>query len=307
MRTSLLVGAALAALASCGDDTGPSADDRLSDAIVFVSDRDGYPQLYRVSLDGSRISYLPQDGTLSPLFPDVSPDGTAIVFYDQYSRVKVQSVDNADSVIVSPAGLLCAYPAWSPDGTRIAMDCRASPGSDVDLYIVNRDGSDFRPLVASPGDDQTPAWSPDGRRIAYASTRDGNFELYVRDLETGRDSNLTGTPEGDESMPAWSPDGRLIAFNSKSGLLEHRSLDLLDVESGSLRRLLDRLQDSYSVDWSADGRFLAIDRDHVPGGIHIAKVDVATGAITPITETGEASDRAPTIAPASGWQWAAGR
>lgn len=301
MRTPLLMGAALAALAGCGDATGPSSAARLTDAIVFVSDRDGYDQLYRMDLQGSAVTYLPQDGTLLPAFPDVSPDGRAIVFFDQFSRVKVQSVDASDSVIVSEAGLLCGFPAWSPNATRIAMQCRAAPGEQVDIYLVNRDGSGFRALVSSPEDDLTPTWSPDGGRIAYSSPRDGNLDLYVRDLATGSDSNLTRTPGVDETFPEWSPDGRLIAFHARSGLLEPRSIDLLELSTGEVRRLVDRLQDSYYPNWSPDSRSLIFARNQLPDPLQIVKVDVMTGAIAEILPMDDALDRYPAYAPASGW------
>lgn len=251
--------------------------------------------------DGTDVTYLPQDGAVLPGFPDISPDGREIVFYDQYSRVKVQAVDNSDSIVVSPPEFICAFPAWAPDGGRIAMHCRAASGSDRNIYVVDRDGSGFGPLVTSPGSDQTPSWSPDGRRIAYASTRDGNLELYVRDLETGQDSNITNTPTVDEDLPVWSPDGASIAFNSKSELLEHRSLDLLDVESGMVRRLLDRLQDSYFADWSPDSRYLTFGRSQLPDVSQIVKVDVQSGAITAILPVDDAVDGEPAYAPARGW------
>jgi Tol biopolymer transport system component len=223
------------------------------------------------------------------------------VFYDQYSRVKVQAVDNSDSAIVSPPDLLCSYPAWSPDGERIAMSCRASPASDVDIYLVNRGGAGFEPLVTSVGADWTPTWSPDGIRIAYSSTRDGNSEVYVRDLATGRDTNLTGTPEADEELPVWSPDGRYIAFNSRSSILENRSIDLLEMATGSVRRLVDRLQASYFPDWSPDSQYLAFAQNQLPDILRIVKVNASTGTIIPIMPSDDAMDRDPTYAPASGW------
>jgi Tol biopolymer transport system component len=254
-----------------------------------------------MALDGTGISYLPQDGSLMPLSPDVSPDGREIVFYDQYGRVKVQAVDNSDSLVVSPPGFQCAFPAWSPDGGRIAMQCPSASGSDRDIYVVDRDGSGFGPLVTSPGSDNFPTWSPDGRRIAYSSTRDGNPEIYLRDLETGRDSNLTGTPDVQEELPVWSPDGRYIAFNSRSGILENRSIELLEVRTGLVRRLVDRLQASYFPDWSPDGKHLAFAQNQLPDILQIVKVNASTGTITAIMPADDAVDRDPTYAPASGW------
>ena len=58
-----------------------------------------------------------------------------------------------------------------------------------------------------------PSWSPDGRTFAFSSNRDGNFEIYVRRVESGQDVNVTNRPM-DDVQPTISPDGTSIAFVS---------------------------------------------------------------------------------------------
>jgi Tol biopolymer transport system component len=65
--------------------------------------------------------------------------------------------------------------------------------------------------------DALPAWSPDGERIAFATDRDGNWELYVMEADGAAQRRLTNTQE-DESSPAWST-GEIYVMNSDaSGL-----------------------------------------------------------------------------------------
>ncbi|CAG0932774.1 Tol-Pal system protein TolB [Thermoflexales bacterium] len=56
-----------------------------------------------------------------------------------------------------------------------------------------------------------PAVSPDGRRVAYASERDGNWDIYVLDLNTKVETRLTDDPQPDMA-PSWSPDGTRLAY-----------------------------------------------------------------------------------------------
>src|SRR5215467_12680644 len=86
-------------------------------------------------------------------------------------------------------------PQISPDGKRIVY-VRQSADISADrrvsnLWIVNFDGSEHRPLTTGMYGDSSPRWSPDGTRIAYVSDRDGKSQLYVRWMDTGQTAKLT--------------------------------------------------------------------------------------------------------------------
>ena len=59
-------------------------------------------------------------------------------------------------------------------------------------------------------------WSPDGQWIAFVSTRKGNSDIYVVNIEYGWQLPVTDDP-ADDIAPCWSPDGTQIVFLSQRG------------------------------------------------------------------------------------------
>lgn len=110
-------------------------------------------------------------------------------------------------------------------------------------------------LTGGPADDRDPAWSPDGRQVAFASNRDGNWELYVLDTRSGEVTRLTYTL-GFEGAPSWSPDGQWLVYE---GYAED-NLDIyitrLDGTQGPIRLTYDPAPD-FSPAWSPGGREIA--------------------------------------------------
>jgi WD40 repeat protein len=106
------------------------------------------------------------------------------------------------------------YPAYSPDGRRVAFVARDKDGS-IEVFACDAADGGNRVAVSRPpeGGGRTgcfaPSWSPDGRRVAYArGTPDNHFELHVAAADGSKDEAVR--PGG--CCPAWSPDGSAIAF-----------------------------------------------------------------------------------------------
>jgi len=91
----------------------------------------------------------------------------------------------------------------------------------ADLYAFDRgDPSAFTPITAGAGDDIGPVYSPDGSQVAFASNRDGNFEIYVMDADGVNPLRVTQTT-ANETEPAWTPDGRQLLYQADaSGTLQ---------------------------------------------------------------------------------------
>ena len=96
------------------------------------------------------------------------------------------------------------FPAWSPDGSRIAFQSAESVDNS-EILIINTDGSNLVNLTRTPDIvELDPTWSPDGTRIAFTSWRDGNAEIYVMNADGSGVKRLTTNPAW-EGHPSWSP------------------------------------------------------------------------------------------------------
>src|SRR5216684_6316260 len=103
-------------------------------------------------------------------------------------------------------------PQISPDGKRIVYVRRfADPMTDKrysNLWIINSDGTDHRPITTGNRSDSSPRWSPDGTRLAYLSDADGKQQIYIRWMDTGQTARITNLEQAPDSI-AWSPDGKM--------------------------------------------------------------------------------------------------
>jgi len=96
------------------------------------------------------------------------------------------------------------------------------------------------------------AISPDGRLMALTLSKDGNPELYIKNLGSGKLTRLTKTGTAAEASPTWSPDGKKIAFVSDSS--GSPQIYIVSSRGGKARRVTHRGNENVSPDWGPDGR-----------------------------------------------------
>ena len=108
-------------------------------------------------------------------------------------------------------------PQISPDGSQIVYARRAmdimSDRPVSNLWIIDADGDNHRPLLSGGTSYSSPRWSPNGDRIAYITRVDGRGpQIHVRWMDTGQTALLTNVRNGPSSL-TWSPNGETIAFS----------------------------------------------------------------------------------------------
>jgi TolB protein len=141
------------------------------------------------------------------------------------------------------------YSDWQPDEQTIVFDARPS-GGPPDIYRYWLASGEIRQLTDHPGMDGHPCFSPDGKQIAFMSTRGGNGDIWIMDVDGLNLLQLTHHPE-EEWHPQWSPDGQSILFTSdRDGDADIWSIG---VSGTGLRKLTSMPGTEDRASWSPDG------------------------------------------------------
>jgi len=166
-------------------------------------------------------------------------------------------------IVVVVAALLGSQVSKQAHGQQWKIAFESRRDGDLDIYVVNPDGSDLQRLTKGK-EAWEPDWSPDRTKILFTSTlHGGEEEVYVMDADGSNVHRLTHTPgEGTSSWAAdWSPDGKQIAFTSnRDGSPEGWDGDdiyVMDADGSNIRRLTREDGADGSSAWSPDGRTLA--------------------------------------------------
>lgn len=139
-----------------------------------------------------------------------SPDGTQIAFeraggaYGEVGVIWLTNVDGSEARPLTAVDETAREPAWSPDRRRIAYACHSKASGELELCVMNADGSDRHAITrtGTSGSVESPTWSPDGTRIAYAVSGAGNeHQIFVIDADGSRQRALTG--DADNRWPNW--------------------------------------------------------------------------------------------------------
>jgi Tol biopolymer transport system component len=161
--------------------------------IVFTSVRDGDMEIYSMKGDGSDVRRL----TNRP-----GPDGGPFFSWDG-KRVAFRGRPLEPGAELDDYRALLKEALWRP--------------TELELYVMDRDGSNLRQVTKLGGANFAPSWHPDGKRLIFASNihdpKGRNFDLYLVNLDGSGLERVTFN-ETFDGFPMFSPDGKRLVFAS---------------------------------------------------------------------------------------------
>ncbi|MFN3739950.1 MAG: TolB family protein [Thermodesulfovibrionales bacterium] len=215
-----------------------------------------YPyDIYVANIDGSVLKRL----TENPEYDAeaiISPDGKEIVFTSKRNGDMDIYIMNADGTNVrrltdrfgydggawfSPDGKKIVWRVWYPETEvelnlwRDSMKGNYIVPLPLDLWVMDRDGSNKRRILHNGATNWAPSWHPDGKRIIFSSNMDDwrenikqygpNFELYIINMDGTGLKRITYNNVFD-SFPMFSPDGKKLVFASNRNPDKPRQTDV---------------------------------------------------------------------------------
>ena len=266
-----------------GEDRSPrvTADGK---TVYYMSEREGTFNVYSFPLnDPSQITRVTKHKTHPVRFLTLADNGTLCYGYDgdiyicnasgNSKKISVSITSdkgNSDMTTLSVGGGGDNY--LSRDGKQIAFVSRG------EVFVVSTDYKSVKQITNTPEAEADVVFSPDGKTLAYASEREGIWNIYTAELAHKEDINFPNATvinekplfknnKVDRRAPMYSPDGKELAY------IENRDrLMVMNLESGKTRQITDGSQcfstyGSFEYQWSPDGKWFTMSysaRNHYP-------------------------------------------
>ena len=250
----LLIVIILLLVVSCKDskkltDPSNSAKERIS----FVTNRDGNAEIYLMDIDGGNLQNLTNHDSLD-FSPSWSSEGSLLYFYGKFV------------LFMSERDVLSR-----------------------NIYVMNKDGSNIKPLTQNKFYEESPAWSPNGQKIIFTrqlrdstdNSHAANGEIHIMHSDGSNVQRLTNK-EGYDSGAKFSPDGQKIAFYGVKN--NQWDIFIMNSDGSNLYNLTNDTIECYSPDWSPNGKWLVYTAG-TKGVYNIWKINLETKQKIQLTNT----------------------
>jgi TolB protein len=269
---------------------------RVECRVTGVLNRQSYlSQSYRhAAADPARLAYRVADDIVEAVTGRKGMASSRILLIGTTGRAKEMFIMNADGSglrQLTSDGSISLRPRWGPDADQFTYVSYMRRFPDV--YRVTLSTGAREAVAAYPGLNAGGVIAPNGRQMALILSKDGNPELYVKDLPSGRLTRLTRTLQANEASPTWSPDGQRICYVSDQA--GRPQLYVIDRSGGRPRRLTSRGSENVAPDWGANNWIAYTSR--FGGRYQIALIDPDRGEQRYLAHEDQADYEDPAWAP----------
>ena len=291
--------------AHAGEDRNPVfAPD--GQTVYFLSERDGGTfNVYSFPISSPQsLKTVTHFKTHPVRFLSMGSNGTLCYTYDgeiytqkqgdKPQKVKIDIIRDDQNTIADLNFSNGATSATvSPDGKQVAFIVRG------EVFVTSADYNTTKQITHTPAREAGLTFSPDNRTLAYASERNGNWELYMAKIARKEEANfpnataieeevLLPSDKTERTYPQFSPDGKELAF-----IEDRNRLMVLNLETKKVRQVTDgstwfSTGGGFDYSWSPDGKWFTLEfigNRHDPYS-DIGIVSAQGGAITNLTNSG---------------------
>lgn len=242
------------------------------------------------------VDYTPPPSNTPPPRP-TAEHGGRIVFTctrGDYNQLCIVNADGTDLQQLSSQEVANDYyPVFSPHSNQLMF--ASNRNGTFDIYLMVFGQRELFQITNNIGNIVSPDFSPNGDQIVFANrAAEGPTSIWMVNTN-GSDPHLVYAGPNVIVAVAWSPDGQTLAYAMEVDLPNQYQIFLMDVSGTNSRQLTNGMEGlGGSLDWSPDGKSLLIYAGPV-GGRDIFRLDVATGALTQLTNGG--NNAAPSYSP----------
>lgn len=270
---------------------------------------------FKVSINGGKPEKIHDNLNYPLYFSYVAADNKTLVFsskrFSNTTHLFIKKIDNSmeitDCTVLTEETPGDFSPVWQLDGSEIFF--LSGQGYSTEAWKINPDGRDLKALTRNGYEEKGITLINEGTALSWsrlmdvetASGSELNSELYVFDLETEEETNISRSASFNEEYPSWAPDGSMVAFIGW-GDDARRDLYLMDSSGKNRRKLTGFAADPETgrsfhpvMAWSPESDFLVFSYGF-RSSLNLYIADITSGAIMQLTDSTE-SDIEPEIIP----------
>lgn len=206
----------------------PPKTGHLTGGFLYVSYQMGQPKIYLSSLKESKgRRLLSLNG--NQLMPALAATRDKVAFISDVTGnpdLFLQPFSLEEGLSGKPQQIFSSYqatqgsPTFHPDGKKIAFVSNKEGSPKIYIIDIPSPGSSLKkikPLLITKRnkENSAPAWSPDGKKIAYCARSTADRQIWIYDVETQQETQLT-QGMGHKENPSWAPNSLTLVYNSSN-------------------------------------------------------------------------------------------